>query len=77
MAEYQYDITAHSKIIENHIHHLKEVFQRCRLYEIFINPKKCVFVVSERNLLGRTVNTEGIYIDPSRVKAINELNPLT
>jgi hypothetical protein len=77
MADYQDDLTIHSKIREKHIHHLREVFQRCRLYGISLNPKKCLFVVSKGNILGHIVNKEGIYIDPERVKAINELNPLT
>jgi hypothetical protein len=36
-----------------------------------------LFAVSEGNILGHIVNKEGIYIDPDRVKAINELNPPT
>jgi hypothetical protein len=77
MADYQDDLTIHSKIREKHIHHLSKVFQRCRLYGISLNLKKCLLVVSEGNILGHIVSKEGIYIDPERVKAINELNPPT
>jgi hypothetical protein len=77
MADYQDDLTVYSKIRENHIDHLREVFERCRIFGISLNPKKCLFVVSEGKLLGHIVNKEGIYIDPERVKEINELNPPT
>jgi hypothetical protein len=75
MVDYQDDLTVHSKTRNEHIHHLRKVFERCRLYGVSLNPKKCLFVVTEGKLLGHIVCKEGIYIDPERVKAINELNP--
>jgi ribonuclease HI len=77
MADYQDDLTVHSKTRGDHIHHLRKVFERCRLYGVSLNPKKCLFVVTQGKLLGHIVCKEGIYIDPERVKAINELNPPT
>jgi hypothetical protein len=47
------------KIREKHIDHLREVFERCRLFGISLNPKKCLFVVSEGKLLGHIVSKEG------------------
>jgi hypothetical protein len=44
-------------------------------YMDFLHPKKCLFVVTKGKLLGHIVCKEIIYIDPQRVKAINELNP--
>jgi hypothetical protein len=52
MADYQDDLTIHSKIREEHIKHLREVFEHCRLYGISLNPKKCIFVVSEGKFWG-------------------------
>jgi hypothetical protein len=75
MENYQDDLTVHSKTRNEHIHHLRKVFERCRLYGVSLNPKKCLFVVVEGKLLGHIVCKEGIYIDPERVRAINELNP--
>jgi hypothetical protein len=60
---------------EHHLKHLSQVFQRCRLYGISLNPKKCLFAVSKGKLLGHIVSKEGIYIDLERIKAINDLNP--
>jgi hypothetical protein len=77
MVDYQDDLTMHSSKREDHIHHLRKVFERCRSYDVSLNPKKCLFVMTQGKLLGHIVCKEGIYIDPERVKAINELNPQT
>jgi hypothetical protein len=34
MEDYQYDLTMHSNKREDHIHHLRKVFERCRLYGV-------------------------------------------
>jgi hypothetical protein len=55
MAYYKYDLTVHSKTRGDHIHHLRKVFERCRLYGVSLNPKKCLFTVTQANLLGHIV----------------------
>jgi len=52
MADYQDDLTVHSKARKEHIHHLRKVFERCGLYGVSLNLKKCLFVVVEAKLLG-------------------------
>jgi len=47
------------------------------MYGTSLNPNKFVFVVSEGNNFGHIVRKEGIYIDPKRIKTINDLNPPT
>jgi hypothetical protein len=74
ISNYQDDLTVYSKIIEKQIDHLREVFERCRKFGISLNPKKFLFIVSEGKQLGHIVSKEGIYIDPKRIKEINELN---
>ena len=64
MADYQDDLTVQSKKREDHIHHLRKVFEICRLYGVFLNPKKCLFAINQGKLLGHIVYKEGIYIDP-------------
>jgi hypothetical protein len=44
MEDYQDDSTVQSKKREDHIHHLRKVFEICRLYGVSLNPKKCLFV---------------------------------
>jgi hypothetical protein len=52
MVDYQDDLTVHSKAREEHIHHLRQVFERCRSYGVSLNPKKCLFVVYEGKFVG-------------------------
>ena len=56
---------------------MRKVFDRCRLYGVSLNPKKCLFVVTQEKILGHIVCREEIYIDLERVKSINELNTLS
>jgi hypothetical protein len=55
MENYQYDLTDHSKTRNEHIHHLRQVFKRCRLYGVSLNLKNCLFVLTEGELLGHIV----------------------
>ena len=67
------DITIFSKKREEHTFHRKQNFERCRKYGISLNPKKCVFVVREGNLLGHVVSKKGISIDLERIKSIEQI----
>ena len=53
------DITIFSKKRGEHVFHLRQVFERRRKYGISLNPKKCVFVVTEGKLLGHIVSKKG------------------
>ena len=47
MVDYQDDFTVNSKLRQLHLKHLREVFVRCRMFEISLNPKKCLFTILE------------------------------
>jgi hypothetical protein len=68
------DITVFSDSDEQHLEHLKKVFQKCRKFGISLNPKKSNFRMQEGNLLGHIISKEGIKIDPSRVEGILKIN---
>ena len=53
--------------------HLRKIFERCPKYGISLNPKKCVFTVTEGKLLGHIVLKKGISVDPERIKAIEQI----
>jgi hypothetical protein len=57
----------------DHIQHLTQFFERCRKYDISLNPKKTIFNVEEGKLLGHIISQAGIRIDPERIKAIAQL----
>ena len=68
------DLTVFSKSDEEHMYHLKTVFQKCRKYGLSLNPKKSLFAMEEGKLLGHIISKDGIRIDPARVQAIQQID---
>jgi len=70
------DITVYSKTNEEHLLHLRRVFEECRRFEISLNPKKTLFGLEEGKLLGHIIiiSKEGIKIDPKIIEAIFKIN---
>lgn len=68
------DLIVFSNSGEEHLYHLKIVFQQCREYDISLNPKKSMFAMDEGKLLGHIISKEGIRIDPARVEAIQKID---
>ena len=71
------DIVIYSRSEEEHIQHLNLVFDCLHEAGSLLKPKKCVFGLKEINLLGYTVNRDGITTDLEKVKAIAKLAPPT
>jgi hypothetical protein len=55
MEDYPDYLLMHSKTRGDHIHHLRNFFERCRLYGVSLNPNKCLFFVTQGKLLGHIV----------------------
>ena len=68
------DLTIFYKFDEEHLHHLRIVFQRCRKFGISMNPKRSLFAMEQGKLLGHIISKNGIHIDPARVEAIQQLD---
>nr|GFB88670.1 reverse transcriptase domain-containing protein [Tanacetum cinerariifolium] len=49
-------------------------YQRFRSININLNPKKCLFVVEEDSFLGHLITKHGIKANPSKVKAVIDLD---
>jgi hypothetical protein len=56
---------------------LKETFANLRRYRMKLNPEKCTFGMPAGQLLGYIVSQRGIEANPSKIKAIEALEPLT
>ena len=69
------DLTARSLKQAQHIDDLRQVFLRCRKYNIHLNPLKCIFYVLAGHLLRFIVSHKGITIDPLKAQAILDLPP--
>ena len=68
------DITVYSKIDEEHLIHLRKVFEKWRKYGLSLNPKKTLFGLQEGKLLGHIIFEEGIKINPKIIEGILQIN---
>jgi hypothetical protein len=69
------DILVKSKKHGNLLDDLKETFDNLCTYKMMFNPNKCVFGVSSGKLLGYMVSSRGIDANPTKVEAIEKLQP--
>ncbi|XP_060183572.1 uncharacterized protein LOC132613537 [Lycium barbarum] len=68
-------VVVKSRVGEDHLEHLRSFFDRLRKYDLKLNPAKCAFGVPAEKLLGFIVSRRGIELDPTNIKAIQELPP--
>jgi len=69
------DLVVKAKSLVKHLLHLRRVFERCKEYNLRMNPSKCAFQVSSRKFLGFLVHQREIDLDPMKAKAIATLTP--
>lgn len=67
------DVIIKSKNQATRVKDLRKFFERLHRYNLKLNPAKCVFEVPSRKLLGFVVSCQGIELDPSKIKAIQDL----
>jgi hypothetical protein len=67
------DVTVFSRSDDEHLQHLRRVFEKCRRFGISLNPEKILFRLEEGKLLGHIISKDGIKIDPNRIEAIQKL----
>ena len=71
------DILVASASPEEHVTHLRLLFERFQKYQVRINPGKCVFGASSLAFLGHIISPEAISPLPEKVKALQDLQPST
>lgn len=64
------DVIILGKSFEDHLHNLKEVFQRFKDFNLKLKPKKCHFFQHEVPFLGKVVNKDGVHIAPAKIEAV-------
>ena len=67
------DMIAKSRERESQSTNLRKLFERLRKYQLKINHSKCIFGVTSRKLLGFIVSSRRIEVDPSKIKAIQDM----
>lgn len=66
------DILIASKDRDEHLFHIRQVFERLKNFGLVINQEKCIFLRNEIVFLGHLVNRQGILPNPDRIKIIDE-----
>jgi len=69
------DILIYSGSLEEHVEHLRKVFQRLRENKLYAKLEKWEFGVMEVNFLGHRIIQEGLKMDDHKVKAIMDWEP--
>ncbi|XP_042396478.1 uncharacterized protein LOC121986585 [Zingiber officinale] len=64
-----------NKVFQRQISHIKETCQTLRVYEIKLNPNKCLFGAKSRRFLGYIITERGIEANPNKVKALQDMSP--
>jgi hypothetical protein len=61
--------------MEEHVEHLRKVFQRLTKNKLYAKFEKCEFGVTEVDFLGHRITQEGLKMDDHKVKAILDWEP--
>lgn len=66
------DILIYSEKTEEHEHHVRQVLERLRQFQLYANRKKCEFYTEQVEFLGFIVTTDGVQMDNRRIVAIQD-----
>ncbi|PKI46788.1 hypothetical protein CRG98_032825 [Punica granatum] len=66
------DIVVYSRSLEDHIEHLRQVFEVLRENSLYVKRKKCAFAKREVPFLGHIVGGGRVRMDPLKVASIME-----
>ena len=69
------DILVYSTDSVQHLAYLRQVFEILRKNTLYINLKKCIFMVHQLLFLGFNISAAGIQVDSSKVQAITDWPP--
>ncbi|XP_071900949.1 uncharacterized protein [Coffea arabica] len=66
------DILVYNRDLNEHMEHLRAVLNALRQASLFANLKKCSFCTNQLVFLGYVISAQGIQVDESKVKAMQE-----
>jgi hypothetical protein len=64
------DILVHAQTEDEFCTNLILILQRCKKYNIKLNPKKCKFGLTEVEYVGHTVNEQGLHFTRSKLDSV-------
>ena len=71
------DFTVYGSSLEQCLHNLGTVLQRCKDKNLVLNWEKCHFMVTEGIVLGHMISAAGLEVDQAKVSIIRDLMPPT
>ena len=66
------DICVCSRTPEEHLEHLRLVFELLRKHKLYAKLKKCAFNKSELKFLGHIIGRDGVAVDPDKISTITK-----
>ena len=72
---YLHDIIIYSSTPEEHLQHIKTVFEKLRHAKLSMKLSKCYFFAKEIQYLGQILGVEGIKPVPAKTEAIKAMHP--
>jgi hypothetical protein len=69
------DVVMKTREAHTLVNNLQRTFMALNKYQWKFNPKKCIFGVSSGILLGNVISYDGIRPNPTKVKAILDMQP--
>lgn len=64
------DILMYSRCVEDHLVHLRQVFETLRAQQLYGKMEKCTFLVDSIIFLGYVVSKDGVAVDQGKIEAI-------
>ncbi|GJR10298.1 putative reverse transcriptase domain-containing protein [Tanacetum coccineum] len=66
------DILIYSKNKQEHEEHLKLILELLKKEELYAKFSKCDFWIPKVQFLGHVINSQGIHVDPAKIKSIKD-----
>nr|GFA42935.1 putative reverse transcriptase domain-containing protein [Tanacetum cinerariifolium] len=66
------DIIIYSKDEKEHEEHLKAILELLKKEELYAKFSKCEFWIPKVQFLGHVIDSQGIYVDPAKVKSVKD-----
>ena len=64
------DVIVMDRSFQEHLHNLRQVFQRLREAGLMLKPTKCVFFQTEVFYLGYIISRKGVSTDPAKIDKV-------
>ncbi|CAA7397481.1 unnamed protein product [Spirodela intermedia] len=66
------DILVYSYNLREHLLHLRQILETLKWHQLYLNPSKCTFAMTEVEFLGHVIGGEKVKMDHKKVSAIKD-----